>query len=387
MTRLETLLRIGLKSSPLQRDSGPSFGKITSLSELPEKYTRLWDLSAFLLGNALETVYKDRCFLVKGKSAEDGFYHDCFLLENPTVWMNARSESIKTSILALSQPAQVQRDIDDLLHGKYGKESFLKQQDLSSLEKTMKSILDRKLISEATFAQFNVSKTAAATIFAYSPFKLAQINRIEGDTVSLYRMGDFIDILDIVGIDCSSIMEIKAIDINKSSSARLDARNPQALSRISGVSFDSKQRMKEYATLSLQASQRNHREIGNKQLLFAFDKASPGSPFFLPHGTRIFQKLLSFLRKEYELFGFEEVITPLVFKQSLWEQSGHWENYKDNMYTIIDASEIVQAEDASDGTHGLKPMNCPGHCLLYGLAAKSYRDLPLRLAEFSSLHR
>ena len=149
----------------------------------------------------------------------------------------------------------------------------------------------------------------------------------------------------------------------------------------------------------------DHRAIGTAQSLFTTHASSPGAPFFQPNGTRIFQKLVSFLRAQYPHFGFHEVLTPTIYKEALWEQSGHWANYKDDMFTVTgNPSKKVneQLHQNVDGhmqpkralkeiseqeEYGLKPMNCPGHCLLYQSERRSYRDLPIRYAEFSPLHR
>ena len=149
----------------------------------------------------------------------------------------------------------------------------------------------------------------------------------------------------------------------------------------------------------------DHRTIGTTQSLFTTHPSSPGVPFFQPDGTHIFNKLTSFLRAQYSSFGFREVLTPTMYKQCLWEQSGHWANYKDDMFTVTKTSSqrIKAAPTAfSDGRKqwrkhlddadepeefGLKPMNCPGHCLLFQSQRRSYRDLPIRYADFSPLHR
>lgn len=110
---------------------------------------------------------------------------------------------------------------------------------------------------------------------------------------------------------------------------------------------------------------------------------SPGSVFMLPHGTRIVHKLQEYLRSEYNRYGYQEVMTPLIYKKGLWETSGHWQNYMDDMYMVHGG----QASNEEEGLFGLKPMNCPGHCLIFDSTPKSYRDLPIRLADFSPLHR
>lgn len=149
----------------------------------------------------------------------------------------------------------------------------------------------------------------------------------------------------------------------------------------------------------------DHRTIGTAQSLFTTHTSSPGAPFFQPDGTHIFNKLTAFLRAQYPAFGFREVLTPTMYKQSLWEQSGHWANYKDDMFTVTRSSshkpEAVPVEfsdgrmqpkkyvneDTEPEEFGLKPMNCPGHCLLFQSQRRSYRDLPIRYADFSPLHR
>lgn len=120
--------------------------------------------------------------------------------------------------------------------------------------------------------------------------------------------------------------------------------------------------------------------IATRQQLYMIDPVTPGSIFFLPHGTRIFNKLISFMKIQQRKYGFEEVITPLIYKKSLWERSGHWENYKDDMFR-------VEGNDLAKEEYGLKPMNCPGHCIVFDRFERSYQELPMRLSDFSSLHR
>ncbi|KAK2762241.1 hypothetical protein FQN54_001251 [Arachnomyces sp. PD_36] len=134
----------------------------------------------------------------------------------------------------------------------------------------------------------------------------------------------------------------------------------------------------------------DHRLLGTAQDLFTTSPYSPGSPLFLPNGTHIVNKLLSFLRAQYSQYGFREVLTPNIYKKSLWEISGHWQNYKDDMYEVSGRGASGQAqggEIGEDESYGLKPMNCPGHCLLFKSQTHSYRDLPIRYADFSPLHR
>jgi threonyl-tRNA synthetase len=134
----------------------------------------------------------------------------------------------------------------------------------------------------------------------------------------------------------------------------------------------------------------DHRTLAQAHDLFITSPYSPGSPLILPNGAYVFQKLQSFLRAQYPQFGFQEVITPIIYKKSLWEKSGHWENYAEDMFSVQGRGATGQADKAQigeDEEFGLKPMNCPGHCLLFKDEVKSYRDLPIRLADFSALHR
>lgn len=135
--------------------------------------------------------------------------------------------------------------------------------------------------------------------------------------------------------------------------------------------------MQEYLAFMEEAAKRDHRKIGKEQELFFFHEMSPGSCFFLPHGTRIYNTLMEFLREEYWTRGYEEVMTPNMYNAKLWETSGHWQNYKDNMFTF----------DVEKEKFGLKPMNCPGHCLLFAHRERSYRELPWKVADFGVLHR
>lgn len=128
----------------------------------------------------------------------------------------------------------------------------------------------------------------------------------------------------------------------------------------------------------------DHRALGTKLSLFIGDISSPGSPLFQPDGTHVFQKLQAFLRAQYPSFGFQEVITPNLYKEDLWRQSGHWDNYKDAMFAVKGGTAL---DDNDNGHYSLKPMNCPGHCLLYKSQKRSWRELPIRYADFAPLHR
>jgi threonyl-tRNA synthetase len=149
-----------------------------------------------------------------------------------------------------------------------------------------------------------------------------------------------------------------------------------------------------YSNKATQSSTQSNQIIANNQLLYTTDPSTPGSIFFLPHGTRVFNKLIQFMKNQQIKYGFQEVITPLMYKTKLWKQSGHWENYKDDMFKVVgnDLSkeemfehELHNQQDLHD--YGLKPMNCPGHCLIFQKFDRSYNELPIRYSDFSSLHR
>lgn len=157
---------------------------------------------------------------------------------------------------------------------------------------------------------------------------------------------------------------------------RGDEKNPM-LQRIYGTCWQTQEELDSYIKQLEEAKRRDHRKLGVQLELFQFHDISPGSVFFLPKGAFVFNKLTAFMRTEYEKRGYKEVITPLIYDKSLWEMSGHWEHYKDNMFQVE-----MDGREAS-----IKPMNCPSHMLIYKMGTKSYRDLPLRIADFAMLHR
>ena len=159
---------------------------------------------------------------------------------------------------------------------------------------------------------------------------------------------------------------------------------------IQDIAFQSVNRSKAGEQTQDETSKRDHRNIGRDQKLFFVHLMSPGSVFMLPHGTRIVNRLLQFLKREYSRYGYEEVITPMLFNKDLWIQSGHWQNYKEDMFLIKndeDSTSGNEEDGVKEPSFGLKPMNCPAHCLIYSNESRSYRELPFRLADFTALHR
>merc|ERR1711871_1478266 len=193
---------------------------------------------------------------------------------------------------------------------------------------------------------------------------------------TVYRCGPLIDLC--MGPHVPNTGKVKAFATVKSSSTNwLGQVTNDPLQRLYGISFPEKAQLKQWQEFQEKAKQRDHRLLGTKQDLFFFHQQSPGSCFWLPHGARVYNKLIHFIRNQYWVRGYEEVITPNIFNMNLWEVSGHAMHYKDAMFTF----------DVEGAEWGMKPMNCPGHCLLFGHRVRSYRELPIRVADFGVLHR
>jgi threonyl-tRNA synthetase len=247
------------------------------------------------------------------------------------------------------------------------------QEDLVKIEQKIKELIDQKLEIKRKV----LDREDALEIFNNNPYKLELINEMPpGEIISSYQQGNFIDLCR--GPHVSNTGMLKAVKITKLAGAywRADANNKQ-LQRIYGISFPSKDELKEYVRIREEAAKRDHRVLGKKLDLFSFHELSPGSVFFHPKGTIIYNSLRDFMREEYNKRGYQEVITPNIFHKKLWETSGHWQHYKDNMFLT----------DVEGETFSLKPMNCPSHLLIYKQDVRSYRDLPLRIADFGALHR
>lgn len=198
-----------------------------------------------------------------------------------------------------------------------------------------------------------------------------------GQDISLYREGDFIDLCR--GPHVPSTGKLKAFKLMKVAGAywRGDSKN-EMLQRIYGTAWAKKDELEAYLTMLEEAEKRDHRKLGQQLDLFHFQEEAPGSVFWHPKGWFLFQKLISYMRDCQEKAGYVEVNTPDVMDRALWETSGHWFNYRENMFT-------TQTED--ERVFALKPMNCPGAVAMYAQGVKSYRDLPIRMAEFGKVHR
>lgn len=251
----------------------------------------------------------------------------------------------------------------------------LSTEDLAAIEQEMSRVIQENLPIKREV----VSREEAIRLFTEleEPLKLELIHDLPEDAViSIYKQGEFMDLCR--GPHVPSTGRIKAFKLMKVSGAywRGDSNN-KMLQRVYGTAFAKKDQLDDYLHMLEEAKKRDHRKLGTELGLFMFSEEAPGMPFYLPNGMTIRTELEDFARGLQRRRGYDEVRTPLMMNNRLWEQSGHWDHYKDNMYfTKVD-----------DTTFALKPMNCPGHMLIYKNGQHSYRELPIRLGEFGQVHR
>jgi threonyl-tRNA synthetase len=247
-------------------------------------------------------------------------------------------------------------------------------EDLVQIEETMRAIVQENL----PVRREEVAKAEAIRRFAAmgEHYKVEIIEGIPGDPVSLYHQGEFVDLCR--GPHVPSTGRIPAFKLTSLAGAywRGDARNEQ-LQRIYGTAWASQQDLDAYLKRIEEAKQRDHRRIGQALDLFSLHPIAPGSPFFHPRGAVVYNTLVQFMRGLYTRYGYAEVITPLIYKTDLFKTSGHYDLFKHDMFLMTVGEE----------EYGVKPMNCPGHCYLFATRKHSYRDLPIRFADFSRLHR
>lgn len=252
-------------------------------------------------------------------------------------------------------------------------QSFLPE-DLEQIEKRMQELAKANL----RVTREEMPRAQAIELFRKmgESYKVEIIEGITEDTVSLYRQGDWVDLCR--GPHVASTGQIKAFKLTGVAGAywRGDEKN-EMLQRIYGTSWPTKEALNEHLRLLEEAKKRDHRRLGRELDLFSFHAVAPGSPFFHPKGTVVYNELIAFIRRLYSRYGYEEVITPQILDVELWRRSGHYDHYRENMY-------FTQVEERE---FGVKPMNCPGHTFIYASKKRSYRDLPLRIADFGRLHR
>jgi len=294
----------------------------------PEALEILRHSAAHVMAHAIQNLYGD-VKLTIGPVVEDGFYYDI--------------------------------DMEPISEDEFEK-----------IEAEMRKIIKAKL----PFNRKIVSKEDAIKHYQGEPYKREMISELEDGTISFYTQGDFTDLCR--GPHLPHTGFIKAIKLMKVSGAywRADPANPQ-LQRVYGTAYFNKKELDGYLTFLEEAKRRNHRKIGTALDLFSFHDEAPGMAFFHAKGMEVWNALLSYWREEHKAAGYVETKTPVLLHRDLWERSGHWDNYQENMYTAV----------IDDEEYAIKPMNCPGGMLLFGSTHHSYKDLPLRMAEIGLVHR
>ncbi|HZO41983.1 MAG TPA: threonine--tRNA ligase [Methylomirabilota bacterium] len=264
--------------------------------------------------------------------------------------------------------------IEDGFYYDFGRSEPFAPEDLAKIEEGMRVIAKEKL-------RFERSEMPRADAIAYfrerrEPWKVEIIEGIADDRVSIYRQGDYVDLCR--GPHVSSTAEIKHFKLLSSSGAywRGDEKNPM-LQRIYGTAWLTKEDLDQYLWRLEEAKKRDHRKLGRELELFDFHDVAPGAPFWLPKGMVIFRELEKYWREIHDAHDYLETSTPILVNKKLWEQSGHWELYQDNMFKL----------EVEEQIFSLKPMNCPESTYVYRHTLRSYRDLPLRVAEIGRLHR
>lgn len=247
-------------------------------------------------------------------------------------------------------------------------------EDLPKIEAEMKKIIKENI----PVIRKIMNKKDAIEYFKKNnePYKVEIIEDIDADTVSFYEQGDFIDLCRGPHVPSTGYLKSYKLMSVAGSYWRGDSNN-KMLSRIYGTAFESKESLDNYLKKLKEAKERDHRKLGKELNLFSFHDEGPGFPFWHPRGMIIYKEVESYIRKENEKRGYVEIKTPAILNEELWHRSGHWDNYKENMYfTEIDETKFA-----------IKPMNCPGGLIVYNSNIHSYRDLPLRVAELGFVHR
>jgi len=294
----------------------------------PEALEILRHSAAHVMAQAILHLYKDAKLTI-GPSVENGFYYD------------------------IDMPP-------------------LSKDDFAKIEAEMKKTIKAKV----PFRRRVVSKSEALEFYKDEPYKLEMINELEDVAISFYEHDDFTDLCR--GPHLPHTGFIKAVKLMKVSGAYWRADQTKAqLQRIYGTAFFTKKELDKYLNFLEEAKKRNHRKIGIALDLFSFHDEAPGMPFFHAKGMVIWNALLDYWREEHRTAGYVETKTPILLQRTLWEKSGHWDNYRENMYfTTID-----------DNANAIKPMNCPGGMLLYKTKRYSYKNLPIRASEIGLVHR
>ena len=248
-------------------------------------------------------------------------------------------------------------------------------EDLTKIEEEMRKICKEKLKIE----RFELPRDEALELMKDNPFKVELINDLpEGETISFYRQGEFVDLCAGPHLDSTGRVKGNALKLTACNASywRGDASR-ESLQRIYGIAFPKKDELDAYLQRIEEAKRRDHRKLGKELGLFMLMDEGPGFPFFLPKGMVLRNTLIDYWREVHKRYGYVEISTPMILNRQLWERSGHWDHYKENMYTTV-----IDGED-----YAIKPMNCPGGMLVYASEPHSYRDLPLRCGELGLVHR
>lgn len=292
-----------------------------------------WHTSTHIMAHAIKNLFPE-AKLGTGPAVENGFYYDI--------------------------------DID----------YRLTPEDLEKIEAEMKKIVKDELEIE----RFELDEEAAVALMKErnEDYKIELIHDLskEGQRLSFYRQGDFVDLC--AGPHLSNTKKVKAFKLTSVAGAywRADQSN-KMLQRVYGISFEKKKLLDEYLEMIEEAKKRDHRKLGKELDLFTILEDGPGFPFFLPNGTVLKNELMKYWREVHREAGYVEIETPIILSRHLWETSGHWFHYKENMYTVQ-----IDEEDFA-----IKPMNCPGGMLTYKTKMRSYRDFPIRMGEVGRVHR
>ena len=265
--------------------------------------------------------------------------------------------------------------IDDGFYYDFDKEGGFTPEDLEKIEAEMKKIIKENLKLET----YTLPRDEAIEFLRSKgeDYKVQLVEDLPADApISFYKQGEFTDLC--AGPHALYTKAVKAFKLLSLAGAywRGDEHN-KMLSRIYGTAFQSKEELEKYLNMLEEAKKRDHRKLGKELGLFALMEEGPGFPFFLPKGMVLRNTLLEYWREVHKRYGYVEISTPIILNQELWHRSGHWDHYKDNMYTTV-----IDGED-----YAIKPMNCPGGMLVYKLEPHSYRELPLRMAELGLVHR
>jgi threonyl-tRNA synthetase len=252
----------------------------------------------------------------------------------------------------------------------------LTEEDLQNIENAMKEIIKENLPIERKV----MPKDEAINFFKEQDQKL-KVELIggfpAGEEISCYTQGEFIDLCRGPHVESTGNLKVHFKLLNVAGAYWKGDSSRQMLQRVYAACFSDRKQLKQHLNFLQEAKKRDHRKLGKELGFFLFDQVSPGSPFFMPKGAVVYNQLVEYMRRIYNIYEYDEVITPQILDSSLWKTSGHYEHYHENMYF----SQIDERE------YAVKPMNCPCHMLMFSHQKYSYRDLPLRFADFGRLHR